>query len=499
MPPAKDATSQLAGTNEPFRKAASTVIVTFEVAADARDPGREDDDEYDNREIHRQKLRMSFKACYEPPIVTLRFNVGIFGYGEDTKKEKTTLYFDVPRHHISSLESTHHVDVATVPELSQDDIAKLAGGITRLRFHLTRPGNLIQPSRELSLKPASQHTLASMTLLAKTLDFVLLMPHTTLSKQQLQCLQQAVTSPITFHDQLQQDKEHDFWLAALYGGAGGRLLNTRATAASPPPNKIDDVSTASESGDSTVATATPPAYRRSAAPSDHGVDAVGETNGLITASDFADEITAAGPPPYDSLASGDKTSAPAADMTKKQVRKRLQDSVKFDTRNSRRRLGSEPLFAGGKHLHAGDIARTSTLEDGKEAGIYLPYPSALILEKLDEVLRRAQYLEKENGLLKAEISAMREGQDQMKAELKEMADRDYDRSKKTKDLENEHANLEDHITHLRQCHDDIEERQAELEDRQGRIEEKCDNIELEIVDQVHTALRERLISALETI
>jgi hypothetical protein len=284
MPPAKDIADQVAGGNKPFHAEASSVVVAFHVAASGRDHDH-------NHERDRETLRMSFKACYDPPVVTFRFNVSVFGYGSGKKKEKTTLYFDVPRQHISLLEQADHVDTATVPELDRNEISKLEGSITRVRFLLNRPGNLVQPIEERSLKPASQRTLASMTLLATAFEFAVFMPHTTLSQKQIQCLQQAVISSTTLDDQQQQEKEYGWWLKALYGGAGGQLLSANAATVSTTAIDSGDTSTASESGDSTVAMATPPAYKRSMVPGDQD-SAIVETT---------DEITAASPPSYESL------------------------------------------------------------------------------------------------------------------------------------------------------------------------------------------------------
>lgn len=504
MPPTKDDTCRVAVINEPFCKEASTVVLAFKLA---------------DHESDRQTLRMGFKACYKPPVVTFRFNVKVFGYGK--KKDKTTVYFDVPRQHISSLEQSDHVDITTVPELYRDNIPKLVGGITRVRFLLKRPGNLIQPIGEQSLKPASQRILASMTLLAEALEFVLFMPHTTLSKEQIQCLKQAVSSPTSSDDQQQQEKEHNWWLKALYGGAGGKLLNTHTTTVSPTAIDSNDISTASESGDSTIATDTPPAYKRSAVPTDHG--SIGaETYDLATAADLGDEIATPSPPPYKSLEPTDGDPASAAEMTGK----RLRDCEGLNARISRRRLGSESRPADGEQSYSEGILGASKLKRQQDVDTCLPYPVTLFVSKLNEILRRTQHLEEENGVLKAELSIMRKSQHQMNAKVEEMIDRDHKYVKRIQDLENESAALATQINNLRQSHDDMGERQTDLENcqtdfeerqaellerqteleedqaelnvRQEKTEEKCDTIDVEIMDQVHTAVRNRLIGALET-
>ncbi|KAK8067404.1 hypothetical protein PG997_014151 [Apiospora hydei] len=440
MPSTND--GSVVGSIESFCEEATSVVVAFE--------GRYERDAERDLDEDRHKLRMSFKASYSLPVVTFRFHVNVFGHDDSGKKEKTTLYFDVPLHHISSLEQTRHVDTA---ELDQDDLRYFPGGLTRVRFLLKRPGNLVQPVRGLTLKPASQRIFGAMTSLAAALDFDLLMPHTTLSKDQFRCLEQAVTSPISRHDLQEQHKERDWWLGALYGGVGGRLFNP-------------DDSTDSEC-ESTIATATPPAYRRSV--EDAADDAV-------TESDDGD-LDADSPPPYDQLDSeaGDPADTKAAG---KQRRKRLRDSPDPDIRLYRRRVFSPP------------VAGASCLEKLESN------PVALVLAKLEQVLKKAQDTEEENKSLRAELSAMRQRQDQLEGMVRrhlEVAEqqRQGQLDKRTQTLEVDAADLDTRVNAL-------EERQAELEDRQGKTEDKCDAIEVEIADQVHCALRERLIGALET-
>jgi chromosome segregation ATPase len=115
-------------------------------------------------------------------------------------------------------------------------------------------------------------------------------------------------------------------------------------------------------------------------------------------------------------------------------------------------------------------------------------PVAMVLSKLEQVLRRAQAAEEENRLLKAELSSMRERQDRLDAKLEEVA---HQHDQRTQGLESENADLDGRINSL-------EERQAELEERQDKTEDKCDTIEVNIADHVHSAVRDRLIGALET-
>ncbi|KAK8030298.1 hypothetical protein PG990_000032 [Apiospora arundinis] len=459
-----------------FSQEATTVVVTFKSEDDGRDQNNHDQrqdhsaDDDERRDGH--KLRLGFKACHSPPITTFRFHVNIFGHDDTGKKEKTTLYFDIPPHHVASLEATFDVEKT---ELDADGIEYFTGGVTRVRFQLKRPGNLVQPVRDLSLKPASQRTFTSMALLADTLDFVLFMPHTTLSKEQFRCLHQTVTSPTPRHDRQERIKEHKWWLGALYGGAGGKLVN-----ASPVDD--NDVSTASESGESTIATATPPAYRRSSLDDDEA--AATAPNKEPTTNDAS---TADCPPPYDLPKSEAGNSAPADDIKGKQPRKRLRDSEDLDVRLYRRRLFSPPRPLDGGQSPSDLFADTSCFEKLDQ----LRHPVAVVLSKLEQVLKRAQETEEENRTLRAELAAMRERQDALNARLEEVIDQNRQHVKRTEDLETESADLDSRVLQL-------EERHGELEDRQGKTEEKCDTIEIEITDQVHSALRDRLIGALET-
>lgn len=487
MSPAKEDADRDAGRNEPFRKEAANAVVVFETGAGDTNH----DDEHENS---RQKLRMAFKTCYDPPVVTFRFNVSVFSHGSGKKRKKTTLYFDVPRHHISSLEQTNHIDMTTASELDSDVVSQLVGGITRIRFLLNRPGNLIQPIEELSLKPASQRTLQSMALLATVLDFAIFMPHTTLSKEQFQSLQQAITSPISFDDQQKQEKEYDWWLGALYGGAGSKQLNKCAATVGSPGVQCNDASTASESGDSTVATATPPAYKRLEVPNDRSPDFTRASN-RITASGPSDEFVTASPPPYQTLEHKDGEPGPAAETPKK----RLRESAQIDVKPSRRRMGSEPLLTSDGQIHRKSMAEDLNIEKYQGVNPHLSNAVTMFLSKFNEVFRRTRDLEEENRTLKAELCLMRESQNQINAELRDMRDGNHEHvEKRIQDLEDKSADVETQITDLRQCHDTIEERQVELEERQEKMEEKHDNIEVEIIDQVHTALKNRLIDALET-
>ncbi|KAF7531443.1 hypothetical protein G7054_g8854 [Neopestalotiopsis clavispora] len=488
VPPAKGHAGNAdrnAGRNKPFRKEATNVIVAFEGRASG---GAHDDDHKTDRE----RLRMSFKTCYDPPVVTFRFNVSVFGHGSGKKRQKTTLYFDVPRHHISSLEQTNHVDVTMVPEMDRDVIPKLVGGITRVRFQLNHPGNLVQPVEDLSLKPASQITLQTMALLATVLEFVVFMPHTTLSKEQFRYLEQAITSPVSFDDQQQQEKEHDWWLGALYGGAGGKVFNACTATVDAQAIQRKGDSTASESGDSTVATATPPAYKRS----DDSVKDVPAPKAIdsTTHSDSSVEDATISPPPYE--ASEDKAgkSSSAAESP----RKRLRDSAQIDVKSSRRRLDDQKLPTDAAQVQNRDSTGEFGIEKSQESTLNLSYPVAMFLSKFNEVLRRTQDLENENSALKDELCAMRKTQDQINITLQEMQARDHAQVERIQVLENKNVDLETQLAGLEQSHEAIEERQAELEERQGKIEDKSDNIEVEIVDQVHTALKNRLIDALET-
>ncbi|KAH6655988.1 hypothetical protein BKA67DRAFT_253668 [Truncatella angustata] len=206
--------------------------------------------------------------------------------------------------------------------------------------------------------------------------------------------------------------------------------------------------------------------------------------------------------------------------------KRLRDCEGLNARISRRRLGSESRPADGEQSYSEGILGASKLKRQQDVDTCSPYPVTLFVSKLNEILRRTQHLEEENGVLKAELSIMRKSQHQMNAKVEEMIDRDHKYVKRIQDLENESAALATQINNLRQSHDDMGERQTDLEDcqtdleerqaellerqteleedqaelnvRQEKTEEKCDTIDVEIMDQVHTAVRNRLIGALET-
>lgn len=79
-----------------------------------------------------RKLRMQLKTAYKSPIVTFRFNVELFGYGDNKKKARTMLFFDVPHDHIAALECTALVDFTDAHELVRQDLP--SGGVAQLRF-----------------------------------------------------------------------------------------------------------------------------------------------------------------------------------------------------------------------------------------------------------------------------------------------------------------------------------------------------------------------------
>lgn len=229
-----------------------------------------------------QKLRVQLKATYRPPVVTLRFNVELFGYSHDRKKAKTTMFLDVPRDHIAALEHTALVGCSDARELARDDLP--SGSISQLRFLLRSPGRIVKPVHNplQAIRPNSQPTRAAIISLATAREFVLFVAHNTFSLPQIRSLQHAVTRPSEAEAQ-KQHKEHVHWLGTLYGGAGGKVLDMRPTV---------DADTPSESGDSTVPISSPPGYKRVTR---RGDPMPPSSEDLEEANDAAAAVT---PPPY---------------------------------------------------------------------------------------------------------------------------------------------------------------------------------------------------------
>jgi hypothetical protein len=491
MPPLPGDATEAAGPLELFCAEASRAVVSFAL----RTPGDDHDPDCSCQHgltieprIRRQTIRMGFRASYKPPVVTFRFNANVFSY-KDGKKMPTTIYVDIPPHHVLSLEQTTHVDPSTAPELSPDDRQHFASGVTRVHFRLRKPGLLVGPPEELSLKPSSQRTFASFARLANTRDLILFCPHTILSKHQCQTLQQAVEPIAWTHEKWQQQAtEHKNWLSTLYGGTGGRVHDTTTPTPSPSPDGgAGDA--ASESGESTVATATPPAYSRRAASHEDEDD-----SGRSAASDeaagrleptvrekFKFGETSPSPPEYDSPASDVGGSAWTNDHKGKQATKRPRSSDHFDTRHRRRRLGTaEPSNDQPSKV----LTKSTYLNKQHEADACTQLPASLLLSKLDQVLEQ-------NASLKAKIDAMHDTQQEMKEKLEDLIDMDRQHVRRIEELEVE-------IFQLGERQDELESEQAGLAERQEDAEEKCVGIEIQVADQVQETIRERLLSALET-
>ncbi|KAJ5898911.1 hypothetical protein N7495_003655 [Penicillium taxi] len=288
--------------NQAFNKKARNVAVAFKIAGT-----RKRDRNHDHQSNSQSLLHLSYIAIrYErPPSFTVRFTVRV----HRKTGEVASLYFDIPRQNIVALIPTYHVDYATIQALDQDKKLKSMGDITGIRFQLNLPGNLVQPnSTEFYLKTASKSTLAAMTLLATVSEFDLFMPHKILSNKQINCLQQALNVPMTADDQLDQEKQTKIWLASLYAGKGGRLLDSHTADISPATiasgNVSGDTSPAtsifSDSDDSLIPLNFPPAYTSLSVPGD-GSPTIANANHSSIPSDLDDKTPTASPPPYKSL------------------------------------------------------------------------------------------------------------------------------------------------------------------------------------------------------
>lgn len=311
MPPASVDTSEAAVAIEPFCAEASSVVVLFA-------PWNRESDHDPDCHCHpssnieprnsRQIIRLSFRTSYTPRVVTFRFYAKVFSY-HDGKKMATTIYVDIPLHHVLSIEYTTHLDPSTAPELSADDMQHFTRGVARVHFRLRQPGSLIEPLQELSLKPSSQRAFASLAGLSSSRDLILFCPHTTLSKRQCQTLHRAITAINWTHERRQQQiTEHRNWLGTLHSGNGGRLHDVLYDVATPTYSPAPDGGTAvitdSESGESTVATATPPAYSRRAASHDHDVE-----SGHVGAS--GDEVAVPSKPSVTTIFKPGKEASPS--------------------------------------------------------------------------------------------------------------------------------------------------------------------------------------------
>ncbi|ORY62629.1 uncharacterized protein BCR38DRAFT_244210 [Pseudomassariella vexata] len=150
------------------------------------------------------------------------------------------LYIHIPPDHIASIDWTLQYDAADPVR------TKLSSDITRLRFNLHKPVQLIVPDREPlePKKPAAACVIRALESLATALSVSVYLEHTTLSKARLQSIADAVQSGYSRPVPRYRD------LHRLYKGIGGKSLVL-----------VDenDVSTDSEVGPS-VQVDSPPSY-----------------------------------------------------------------------------------------------------------------------------------------------------------------------------------------------------------------------------------------------
>ena len=454
MPPTDD--RQTRPTNE-FVKDIPAAIVLFETDGGCDHDRRSDTALGKNT----QRIQTSFQVVYKPPAVTFRLQTHVFSKGPGGQEAKMSLYFDLPSHYVSSLAYTYSVDTVGTPELGQHP---LGGAVTRLQFRLRRPGHFVTPlSEDYNLKASSQRVFDSMAALATVPEFALFVPRKLLTKYKLRSLQEAVASWTTLTRREAEDKAQLLWMGSLYGGAGGRVAASResefsiAAARAPRPLNSHEETTASEFGESTIATPTPPAYRRSMTPAEE--DAAAAEFDHIAALLKTEDAPAAPAclPPYDLTQSeGTDNHSPVAG--------RSGLSEKLDGKRAAKRVRRDSEDTADSHLGQPHLA--------------------VLIAKVDQVLGRNQELEHENKMLQAQLAVV--------------MSRTRALEEKHARLAQSHEELEANYDYLVECHEDLEERHEELVERQARLDERCDTIDVDIADHVHSALRERLVSALET-
>ena len=248
---------------------------------------------------------------------------------------------------------------------------------------------------------------------------------------------------------------------------------------------------ASDSGESTVATSTPPAYSRKEASHEHGDapghgdtsdDAACPFEPTITKIFDSDEESSPSPPAYNPTGS-DAGQPPLTDDPKgKQVMKRPRSRDDIDVRHRRRRLDTEE--PSNDRQSSKGFAESPYFNTQHKADAFTQLPASLILSKLDQVLDQ-------NASLKAELAAMRDTQQELNDKLRDMIDMNYQHVQRIEELEVE-------IFELGERQDELESEQAHLAERQEEAEEKCVGLEIQVADQVQEAVRDRLLSALET-
>ncbi|KAK3302816.1 uncharacterized protein B0T15DRAFT_513051 [Chaetomium strumarium] len=182
--------------------------------------------------------RVVLEVCLDRSACLFRLRVPI----RLKSLDNTYLYFHIPPDHISSLEWTIDSDAPGVVR------QQLNGSLTRLKFRLCTPGQLVVPAQQ-SLepkKPATARAIEALVSLAAVDSLSVYVEHTVLSKPRLELLEAAVKSGASSPPARLLD------LRSLYNGKGGKYF--------PSPVDENGTSTASDDAASTVAVDTPPPY-----------------------------------------------------------------------------------------------------------------------------------------------------------------------------------------------------------------------------------------------
>lgn len=182
--------------------------------------------------------RVVLEVCLDRTACFFRLRVPIRLKSLDT----TYLYLHIPPEHISSLEWAIDFDA---PGLVRQ---QLNGSITRLRFCLRTPGQLVVPAQEAlqPKKPATARAIEALSSLAVVDALSVHVEHTVLSKQRLERLDAAIKSGSSSPPARLLD------LRSLYNGKGGKYLAL--------PADQNAISTASEDAASISAVDSPPLY-----------------------------------------------------------------------------------------------------------------------------------------------------------------------------------------------------------------------------------------------
>ncbi|KAK7970672.1 hypothetical protein PG988_009745 [Apiospora saccharicola] len=134
------------------------------------------------------------------------------------------LYIHIPPNHISSFEWTYGYDGAD-PAIQ----SKLGSNLTRLKFHLKEPVQVIVPGQVplKPKKPATDTVVKALESMTTALGITVYLEHTTLSKARLgsiaELIQSGLSRPVPRYGDLHR----------LYKGMGGSILPTVANSERP--------------------------------------------------------------------------------------------------------------------------------------------------------------------------------------------------------------------------------------------------------------------------